>query len=305
MEARLLFAIRSYTDLKRDLAGMVSFEAGRSETNVWKDGEIYQKVDSRVRRRDVVLLAGTGTESDTLETFDLASTLVEQGCRSLTLVLAFFGYATMERAWLPGEAVTAKSRARIWSSLPRAPMGNRILILEPHTPGLVHFFGDRNIVSALNGAPLMLKMLSGAGVESLVLCSPDIGRIKWVDALAARSGRDCAFVLKRRGADGSVAAMGLAGTVAGREVMLCDDMIRTGGTLLNAARTCLEAGASKVSGAAIHGAFTPGALSELESSGLLDSLVCTDSHPLSRANPSKWLRVESCAGLIAEYLESD
>lgn len=169
METKLLFAIRSYAGLKRDTEAIGPFETGRSEVHVWKDGEVYQKVESRVQRRDVVLIAGTGTETDTLEAFDLATALVEQGCRSLTLVLAFFGYATMERAWSPGEAVTAKSRARLWSSLPRAPMGNRILVLEPHTPGLVHYFGDRNNVAALNGAPLMLKMLAGVAEESLVL----------------------------------------------------------------------------------------------------------------------------------------
>lgn len=302
MESKLLFSIRSYAGLKRDAAAIGSFEMGRSEVHVWKDGEIYQKVESPVHGREVVLIAGTGAETDTLEAFDLATALVEQGCRSLTIVLAFFGYATMERAWSPGEAVTAKSRARLWSSLPRAPSGNRIFILEPHTPGLVHYFGDRNNVAALNGAPLMLKMLSGIAVESPVLCSPDIGRIKWVDALASQSGWDSAYVLKRRGADGSVTAMGLTGNVAGRFVMLCDDMVRTGGTLINAARACLDAGAFRVAGAAIHGSFTQGTVAELESSGLLDSLICTDSHPVAYARPSNWLRVESCAGLIAESL---
>jgi ribose-phosphate pyrophosphokinase len=308
VENKLLFATRRYAGLGRDVAALGAFETGQVEVEAWKDGEIYQRVETPARGRDVVLIAGTDSETNTLETFDLAFALVEQGARSLTLAVPFFGYSTMERAWMSGDAVTAKSRARVWSSLPRAPLGNRILILEPHTQGLPHYFGDGPLVSGIDASPLMLEMLAGFAAEGSVLCSPDTGRIKWVDALALQSGRGSAFVLKRRGADGSVAALGLTGAVKDRAVVLCDDMIRTGGTLVNAARACLEAGASGVAAAAIHGAFTPGTHDMLASSGLFTSLICTDSHPNaydphgSKGREPAWLQVKSCAALLAAAL---
>jgi ribose-phosphate pyrophosphokinase len=134
-----------------------------------------------VARRNAYLVAGTDSEANTLEAFDLATALVQQGVLSLTVLIPFFGYSTMERAWQPGEAVTAKSRARIWCALPSAPLGIRIFILEPHTPSLQHYFEGQALVAGLDAQSLMLEMLARFAVADAVLCSPDIGRIKWVD----------------------------------------------------------------------------------------------------------------------------
>ncbi len=298
----LLFTTRSYARLGNDVAAQGAFETGQSSLQIFPDGELYQRVVTPVHGRDVALIAGTGTDADTLEAFDLAFALIEQGARSLTLAIPFFGYATMERAWRNGDAVKAVSRARLWSSLPVAPMGNRILILEPHTPGLPFYFGRNAVVSAISGIPLMLKMLERFPKEESVLCSPDVGRIKWVDELALLLGWPSAFVVKRRNEEGAVEAMGLIGSVRGKRVVLCDDMIRTGKTLLRAAEACLQAGAASLAAIAIHGAFTKEAISELDASGLFATIGCTDSHPNSFRMETDRLHVESSAELLAEAL---
>lgn len=296
----VVFSTRSYSALGSKVAQARGATLGEVEVHVFPDGEIRQVVKTGVQGRDVALIAGTGTETDTLEAFDLACALVEQGARRLVIAMPFFGYSTMERAGRPGVAVTAKSRARIWSSLPSAPLGNSILILEPHTPTLPYYFGDANAVAALDGGPLLLRMLERFAGEPPVLCSPDIGRIKWVERLARGIGWPSAFVLKRRGPDGNVQATGLAGSVRGRGVVLCDDLIRTGGTLIKAAQACLEAGAASVSAAAIHGAFTPGAAENLRACGLIKSILCSDSHPGSAGKGAGFVQVESAAGLLAQ-----
>ncbi|MDB5047752.1 MAG: ribose-phosphate pyrophosphokinae [Fibrobacteres bacterium] len=301
VENGILFAIRSYADLGKDIAGIGGFEYGNVKVRVWPGGELYQEVETPPSGRDVYLVAGTGTEAETLEAFDLANALVQQGALSLTIAIPFFGYSTMERARLRGEAVTAKSRARLWDSLPRAPMGNRILILEPHTQSLPHYFSGPNIVSALDAGPLMTAILDQFPAGSAMLCSPDIGRIKWVDRLASSAGRDSAFVLKRRVGTG-VQVFGLSGEVAGRMIVICDDMIRTGGTLINAAKACVGAGAAGISAAAIHGAFAPGSLEKLRDCGLFNSLHCTDSHPNALGRQQGWPELTSCAGLLAGAL---
>ncbi len=304
MDGTIVFSTRNYAGLGSDIAWAGGFVTGAVETRTWPDGELYQNVKTPVSGRDVALVAGTGSEPDTLEAFDLACALVGQGARRLTVLIPFFGYSTMEKSRRPGAVLAAKSRALLWSALPRAPQGNQILILEPHSPGLPFYFGPENRVSGLDATSLMMEMLDGFPAEGHMLCSPDIGRIKWVDALASATGREVAFVLKRRLKGGSVEAFGVYGDVKGRNVILCDDMIRSGDTLLRAAEACLKAGAREVSAVAIHGAFAPGAMNTLRDSGLLKSLRCTDSHPEARRHASEWPAVASCKHLAARALAS-
>jgi ribose-phosphate pyrophosphokinase len=304
MESGLLFANRSYEEMAKDVAAKGGFEPGRLVTRTFPDGEVYHRVATPVRGRDVALIAGTVSDRDTLEALDLAFALVEQGARSLSIAIPFFGYATMERSWSPGDAVKAVSRARLWSAVPIAPEGNRILILEPHTSGLPFYFGSESRVAALDGLPLMLKMLGRFSGEEIVLCSPDTGRIKWVDDLASRSRKPSAFLLKRRTDEGQVYSLGLLGSVRGRKVVFCDDMIRSGETLLLAGKACLQAGATSLAAAVIHGAFTHDALRKLETDGRFSAILCTDSHAGCRARGSDKLHVEPCSELIAEALRA-
>lgn len=304
MRRYLVFATRAYARLGSGLAARAGWEKGRTEVFVWPGGEVYQRVADAVSGWNAVLVAGTGTEADTLEAFDLACALLDQGALSLTLMIPFFGYATMERRTRDGEAVTAKSRARLWSALPAAPEGKRILVWEPHTPGLPFYFGDGARVSTVDARPWMIRILAEFASRSPVLCSPDIGRIKWVDGMAMRLGWPSAFVLKRRSGRNGAQAFGLSGEVSGRLAVLCDDLVRTGATLEQAARLCLDAGASGVSAVAVHGAFAPGALESLESGSLIESLHCSDSHPAAAAGAGGWLRIESCAGSLAEAISA-
>jgi ribose-phosphate pyrophosphokinase len=302
MDGIIVFAIRNYAGLGSDIAWAGGFAPGAVDVHLWPDGELDQIVKTPVSGRDVALVAGTGSEADTLEAFDLACALVVQGARRLIVLIPFFGYSTMEKSRQPGAAITAKSRALLWSALPRAPQGNRVLILEPHSPGLPLYFGPENLVTGLDAASLMMEMLEGFPVAGHVLCSPDIGRIKWVDGLASATGREAAFVLKRRSREGGVKAFGVTGDVKNKTVILCDDMIRSGDTLLRAAEACLKSGAREVSAVAIHGAFAPGAIRTLRGSGLLKSIRCTDSHPEARRHASDWPLLTTCKDLAARAL---
>jgi ribose-phosphate pyrophosphokinase len=236
-----------------------------------------------------------------LEIYDLACALVKQGAQRLTLVMPYFSYATMERAVKTGEVVTAKTRARLFSAIPPASFGNRIVLLDLHSEGIPHYFEGSLTPVHLYAKEIVLRAARKLGGKRFVLASTDAGRAKWVQSLANDLGVDAAFVFKKR-LDGSRTQLtAMSASVQGQPVVIYDDMIRTGGSLLNAARAYREAGASRLAVVTTHGLFPGDALKNLKVSGLLDAVVCTNSHPRSLALASKFLRVESVAPLLVKY----
>ncbi|HLU67171.1 MAG TPA: ribose-phosphate pyrophosphokinase-like domain-containing protein, partial [Kofleriaceae bacterium] len=136
----LVFATRAYEYLADELCRLGPFEAGSIERRTFPDGEHYRRLEVPCDGREVVLVGGTISDDDTLEVYDLACALVQYGAARLTLVIPYFGYSTMERAVHPGEVVTAKTRARLLSSLPPASYGNRMFFLDLHSEGIPHYF---------------------------------------------------------------------------------------------------------------------------------------------------------------------
>lgn len=299
----VVFATRAYEYLQHELADTAHFDLGSATWREFPDGERYIRLLSPCVDRDVVVIGGTISDADTLALYDLASGVCAQGARRLSLVIPYFGYSTMERATLPGEVVTAKARARLLSSLPRAARGNRVLLLDLHAHGVAHYFeGDLSPVH-LSAERIILSAAKRLGGASYVVGSADAGRAKWVEAIARGLGVLPAFVYKRRidGQRTEVAAV--TGGVEGKTVVIYDDMIRTGSSLLGAARAYLEAGAAHVVALTTHGVFPGDALERIEQSGVISQIWCTNSHPRAQALASEFLHVQSIAGLLIERLK--
>jgi len=301
-----LYATQAYAPLGRALAARGDFDEGIVEARLFPDGERYRRIKSVADGRDVILLGGTIDDQSTLELFDLACALVHRGAHTLTLVIPFFGYQTMERAVRPGEVVVAKTRARLLSSIPLAGSGNRAVLLDLHSEGITHYFSDPIRPVHLYAQPVVLELIRELAEEtdadSFVLGATDAGRAKWVEHLANQLGVDAAFVFKRRLDGERTEVTAMSADVRGREVVLYDDMIRTGGSLLGAARAYLDAGASGVSAVCTHGVFPGEALTKLRSSGLLRTIASTDSHPNASALAGDFLRVRTIADVLHDFL---
>lgn len=303
----MVFATPTYTPMQRAICQLTGWPTGTVETRAFPDGERYQRIEADVQGRDVVLIGGTVTDEDTLRIFDLSCAIVKYGARSLTLVVPFFGYSTMERAVKPGEVVTAKSRARLLSAIPTAYAGNNVILMDLHAPGLPYYFEGAIRTVHLYARPVTLDAIRRLGGATFCLASPDAGRTKWVESLANDLGVPAAFILKRRISGEQTEVTAINADVRGASVVIYDDMIRSGGTLLKAAAAYREAGAVKVSAVATHGVFPSDALSRLRGSGLLDAVACTDTHPRAReleAEGAGFLTVYPVASLVAASLQS-
>jgi len=298
----LVFATKNYAYMQTALCQRPGMDRGMVERRVFPDGERYQRTLSTVSGRDVVLLGGTVSDADTLELYDLACALVDEGARSLTLVIPYFGYATMERAVRRGEVVTAKTRARLFSVIPPAPAGNRVLLFDLHSQGIPYYFESPMRPVHVYCKPLIINAIVASGGDGYVLASTDAGRGKWVESLASELGITPASVFKRRIDGSTTTVVGVNGQVQGRYVVIYDDMIRTGSSLIGAAQAYRDMGATGFTVVATHGVFPGDALARLQDSGLFDRITCTDTHPRAQELAGEFLAVHPIDGLIWEYL---
>lgn len=327
LSSSVIFNTQSYGNLAATLSKLSGQPLGELERKSFPDGESYHRLLCSVEDRPAIIVAGTINDSETMELFDLANAIVDGGASRLKVVLPYYGYSTMERAVKGGEAVKAKYRARLLSNgLPRAPMGNRFYMLDLHSEGIPQYFESGAQTNHVYGKPIVMRAARalaekyGAGSDavalgsaevsvegkasagSFVFASTDAGRMKWVESLARDMGVSPAFAYKERVDGATTISLGVSGPVSGRFIVIYDDMVRTGSSLLNAARAYLSAGATGIAVVSTHALFPGDALEKIKATGLIKEMVVTDSHPRSRSLECDFLKVESCAELFLPYI---
>lgn len=277
----LLFTIPSYAYLEPSFLAAGDFEHGEIERKNFPDGERYLRIIPSLYGRHAVLLGGTASDADWLDVFDIACGIARGGARSLSIVMPYYGYSTMERAVLTGEVVVAKTRARLLSAVPAPEGGTHLYLFDLHTDGIEFYLDDRLLTRHVYGAPLITrKIAERMGDTPFVLGACDAGRAKWVQSLARDLHVEPAFVYKRRDeSSGGTTVTGINADVKGKEVVVYDDMIRTGSSLIQAGRAYLAAGATKVHAIASHLVLPGDSLAKLRESGVFASIMGTDSHP--------------------------
>jgi ribose-phosphate pyrophosphokinase len=305
MTTPLVFSTAAYDYLGSAIAAAGGWELGRIHRETFPDGEHYCRFVTDPADRDVILVGGTVDDTSTLELYDLACGLVTDGAYRLRLVMPYFGYSTMERSVRQGEIVTAKTRARLLSSIPQASRGTQVFLLDLHVASIAYYFegGIRPIhVYAKDLVTTAARQLGGT---DFVLACTDAGRAKWVESLANDLGVEAAFVYKRRTSGSETHVTGVSAQVGGKCVVIYDDMIRTGGSLINAAQAYRDAGAVAIDAIATHGLFPGDSLARIRATGLIRRIATTDSHPRAAALAGDYLHVASTAKLLSEHLISN
>jgi ribose-phosphate pyrophosphokinase len=289
-----IFATKNYEYMKNLIMEKdSSIKLGGLTRKDFEDGERnYVLSIGTVKGHDVILVGGTATDQDTLELFDLGSALVKYGARSLRIICPYFGYSTMERAVSEGEIVIAKTRARLISAIPVASGGNEIVLFDLHSEGIPHYF-EGNIVSKHVYGKSFVKdciddIIKENNKDDYVLCSTDAGRAKWVESLGRDFSMKTAYVYKQRVSGSDVKTTGINADVSGKNVIIYDDMIRSGGSLTSAINAYKLAGAKSVFVIASHGVFTKTFFEK--DLNCVSQFYCTNSH-INALNPYKNLKV--------------
>lgn len=280
-----------------------NFAAAEIFTETFPDGEHYWQIKNtdKIKGNPAVYICGTIDDTAIFEAYNVASALVREQCSSLHLVVPYFGYSTMERAAKEGEVVTAKNIAALLSSLPPSPLGNFVYMLDLHSSGIPYYFEHTVHPVHLTSWQVIKQMIADCGSVP-VLASADMGRAKWVEKMGNELGLDTAYIMKKRLSGAETKVLALNADVKGRDVVIFDDLVRSGSTLIKAAKAYKAAGAKDVYVVTVHGVFVKGALEKMEQSGLIKSVKCTNSHPNTQNINSKLLTVYDVSAELAKGL---
>lgn len=299
----ILFSTKQYQYLKNELLENSIFKDGEIERNEFPDGEIYHRIVTNLHGQEVVLLGGTLDDANTMELYDLAQGIVHSGAKSLKIVIPYFGYATMERAVKVGEVVKAKNRALLFSAIPMCEKMNMIYLMDLHSEGIPYYF-DRDVrTEHLYCKRIIMEAIEELNIENAVLAATDAGRAKWVESLALDMNMKSAFVYKQRLSGSETLITGVNADVKDKSVIIYDDMIRTGGSLISAAKAYQTAGAKEIIAITSHGLFTNNAMKRIEDCGLFSKVISSNTHPNSLLQNSKLLHVKSVVSVIFEVLK--
>src|SRR5262249_45883681 len=227
----------------RRLADHLGVPVAGVERQQFPDGESYLRLDVANRfdllGRHVILVGATDSGASIDEVYRLGCAASKHGARSLILVIPYFGYSTMERGVRPGEVVSAKTVARQLSAIPHAALSNWVLLMDLHSAGIVHYFEGDVVALELYAEPTIVTAIARLGARHLCLASTDMGRAKWVQSFANRLDAPLALIHKKRLSGSQTQVSVVVGDVAGKDVVIYDDKIRTGGSLLQAAEAYL------------------------------------------------------------------
>jgi len=294
-----VFSGCSNEPLAKAVCEYLELPVGGAKIEQFPDGEKIIRVEDDVRGRDCFVLQSTCSPVDEnlVELLIYLDCLKRASAKRVTAVIPYFGYARQDRKDEGRVPITAKLVANVIT----AAGADRILAVDLHAQQLQGFFDIP--VDHLTGSLVLSKYFRDKKIENLTVVSPDVGNIKIASRYASQLGGDLAIVHKRRISGSQVQAQELIGSVQGRNILMCDDMITTAGTICSAAALVKERGAKKIYAGATHGVFAPGAAEKLSETPV-DEIVVTDTIPLNaEAAKLKKIKVLTVAAMVGEAIK--
>ncbi|MGB8993431.1 MAG: ribose-phosphate pyrophosphokinase [Desulfobaccales bacterium] len=273
-----IFTGNSAPELAQKICDHLALPLGQAMVSTFSDGEIRVEIADDVRGRDVFLIQSTcpPTNHNLMELLIMIDAVKRASARRITAVIPYFGYARQDRKVAPRVPITAKLVADLLSTAG----AQRILTMDLHVGQIQGFF---NIpVDNLYASPIMIPYIRENFKDDLAIVSPDAGGVARARAYAKRLEATLGLIDKRRDAPGKAKAMHLIGEVMGKDVVILDDIIDTGGTLSEAAGAILQHGARNVNACCTHAVLSGPAVERVMNSPM-NRLVVTDTIPLSEA----------------------
>lgn len=296
-EGLMVFTGNANPKLAEAVVQHLGIPLGKAQVGRFSDGEVQVEIQENVRGKHVIVLQSTcaPTNDNLMELMVMVDALKRASARSITAAMPYFGYARQDRR--PRSARVAIS-AKVVANMLEVAGVERVLTMDLHADQIQGFFDIP--VDNIYASPVLLGDLREKNYGNLLVVSPDVGGVVRARALAKQLNCDLAIIDKRRPKANVAEVMNIIGEVEGRNCVIMDDMIDTGGTLCKAAQVLKERGALKVFAYCTHPVLSGGAAARIADSELDEVVVC-DTIPLrDDAIQSGKIRQLSTASLLAE-----
>jgi ribose-phosphate pyrophosphokinase len=294
-----VFTGNAHPALARAICASLGIEVGALEVRRFTDGEAYCQILENVRGTDVFVIQPTcpPVDQNLMELLVMLDAFKRSSAARVTAVLPYYGYARQDRKDKPRVPISAK----LVADLITAAGASRVLTMDLHAPAIQGFF---NIpVDHLFAAPVLIDHVAKLRLPDLVIVSPDAGGVERARAYAKRLDASLAIIDKRRGEEGEPQVMHVIGDVRGRNCVIVDDIVDTGGTLTGTVQGLNKQGARSVYGCFSHAVLSGPAIERIRASEMRQTVV-TDSIPIDEDRKrAARITVLSVAALLAEAIK--
>jgi ribose-phosphate pyrophosphokinase len=291
-----IFACSASVSLGEKIARSFGTELGKYSVLRFKDGEMQPSFDESIRGCDIFIIQSTYSPADNiLELLLAVDAAVRASAHYVHVVIPYFGYARQDRKDKPRVSIGAKAIADMLTSVG----ADKVMTMDLHAAQIQGFF-DVPVIH-LDSSVIFVPYIRSLELDNLVIASPDIGGTKRARFFAELLQSEIVISDKHRKNPNEVQEMRIIGNVSGKNVIIVDDIIDTGNTLIKAAGLMMKSGAKSVRAFATHPVFSANAMENLQNSPLEEIVVC-DTIPLQKV-PSK-IKVLTTSNLFAKAIRS-
>ena len=290
----------SNSKLCKDIARQLKLKLVNSNIKRFADGEVYVEINENIRGNSIFVIQSTSNPANDnlMELLICIDALRRSSAKNITAVIPYFGYARQDRKVAPRTAISAK----LVSNLITNAGANRILSVDLHAGQIQGFFDIP--VDNLFSTPIFARYIKKKiKLNNLICVAPDVGGVERTRALSRRINSTIAIIDKRRPAPGKSEVMNIVGNVKNKNCIIVDDIIDSGGTIVNAAQALKKKGAKDVYVFITHAVLSGEAIQKIEKSQI-KKLITTDTIDNSKKNgKSKKIEIISLAPMISEAMK--
>lgn len=295
-----LFAGNAHKELGYKIADYLHIDLGRLTSTKFSDGEIRLMVDESARGNDVFIVQPTccPVNDSLMELLIMLDAFRRASARRLTVVMPYYGYARQDKKTKPREPVTA----RLIADLMVRAGAQRVLAVDLHAEQIQGFFDVP--VDHLYAGPIIGRHMIAEGFadqDDIVVVSPDVGGVGRARSLAEMLKAPIAIIAKRRPEPNKVDIVEIIGDVAGMRCIMIDDMIDTGGSIIQGAEALLKRGAKEVIACATHPVLSGNASQRLQDS-VISRVITMDTIPIPSIKEFPKLQILPIAPLLGEAI---